>query len=121
MPNRGVVSNQAALLPTLYAQRFAHEVSFRDLKSDGFDWQASHVWMPAHVERLLLPLTLALFWALTLGTIVQHLYPLSARQKRLSLFRLGLEELFTRLRSAKPYLLEFYLVPNTPLLKSVVQ
>src|SRR5512134_3701093 len=37
-------SNQAALSPTLYSGRFQHECGFRDLKSDGFQWQRSRVW-----------------------------------------------------------------------------
>lgn len=115
-----LVSNQADLSPSLYAYRFAHEASFRDLKSDGFDWQRSRVWQPAHLDRLLLPLTLALFWVLTTGTLVWQLYPLTARQKRLSHFRLGLDEIYARFHATKPTALEFYLVPDSPILKSVV-
>jgi hypothetical protein len=36
-------------------------MSFRDLKSDGFQWQRSRVWDPAHAEWLLLILALAYF------------------------------------------------------------
>src|SRR5689334_16847106 len=87
-------SNQDDLSPHLYAKRFQHEVSFRDLKSDGFQWQRSRVWLPSHVERLLLGLALASLWSLTEGTKVAFIYPLSARQKSLSFFRLGLDYLF---------------------------
>jgi hypothetical protein len=113
-------SNQADLSPTLYAHRFHHEASFRDLKSDGFHWQRSHVWKPAHTERLLLVLACASLWTLTQGTQVLFLYPLTARQKRLSLFRLGLDELFARFQPTGRAYLEFYLAPDTPILKSVV-
>jgi Transposase DDE domain len=113
-------SNQADLSPSLYRRRFYHEVSFRDLKSDGFQWQQSRVWLPQHVERLLLVLALASLWTLTEGTKIRFLYPLKARQKVLSVFRLGLDYLFERFRSLKSKCLELFLAPDTPLLKSVV-
>jgi hypothetical protein len=113
-------SNQADLVPTLYNNRFHHEASFRDLKSDGFNWQRSHVWLPDHVERLLLVLALATLWSLTEGTKVRFLYPLARRQQRLSVFRLGLDYLFERFRSLQSKCLELFLAPDTPLLKTVV-
>ena len=113
-------SNQADLSPGLYRRRFYHEASFRDLKSDGFQWQRSRVWLPAHVERLLLVLALATLWTLTEGTKVTFLYPLSSRQMTLSVFRLGLDYLFERFRSLKSKCLELFLAPDTPLLKTVV-
>lgn len=113
-------SNRADLSPGLYSRRFHHEASFRDLKSDGFNWQCSRVWLPEHVERLLLVLALATLWSLTEGSKVRFLYPLSRRQQRLSLFRLGLDYLFERFRSLKSKCLELFLAPDTPLLKSVV-
>ena len=69
---------------------------------------------------MLLALACATLWALTEGTKVVHLYRLSPRQQRLSLFRLGLDYLFERFNSLKQTCLEFFLVPDTPLLKSVV-
>ena len=113
-------SNQPEMAPSLYRQRFYHEASFRDLKSDGFNWQSSRVWLPTHVERLLLVLALATLWSLTQGTIVLHLYPLTRRQQRLSVFRLGLDYLFERFRSFSSKRLELLLAPDPPLLKTVV-
>jgi len=113
-------SNQATLSPNLYSHRFQHEASFRDLKSDGFNWQRSRVWLPSHVERLLLVLALATLWTLTEGTKVRFLYPLASRQHSLSVFRLGLDYLFERFRSLKSKCLELFLAPDTPLLKTVV-
>lgn len=52
-------SNHPKLSPDLYASRFYHEASFRDLKSDGFQWQRSRVWLAEHTERLLLVLACA--------------------------------------------------------------
>jgi hypothetical protein len=113
-------SNQADLSPALYSRRFQHEASFRDLKSDGFQWQLSQVWLPRHVERLLLVLALATLWSLTEGTKVAFLYPLPRRQQRLSIFRLGRDYLFERFRALNPQCLELFLAPDTPLLKTVV-
>jgi hypothetical protein len=115
-----LVSNCAALAPTLYARRFHHEASFRDLKSDGFQWQRSRVWQPEHTQRLLLVLAVAMLWTLAEGTWVLHLYPLSRRQRRLSIFRLGLDHLFCRFRQLATVCLELFLVPDTPILKTVV-
>jgi hypothetical protein len=113
-------SNQAHLAPNVYRIRFHHEVSFRDLKSDGFQWHHSRVWLPRHVERLLLVLALATLWTLTEGTKIVHLYPLTRRQARLSVFRLGLDYLFQRFRSLHHGVLELFLAPDTPFLKTVV-
>jgi hypothetical protein len=113
-------SDQADLSPELYCHRFHHEASFRDLKSDGFHWHHSQVWLPAHVERLLLVLALATLWSLTEGTKVAFLYPLPRRQQRLSIFRLGLDYLFERFQALNPKGLELFLAPDTPLLKTVV-
>lgn len=113
-------SNQPDLSPLLYARRFHQEAGFRDLKSDGFQWQRSHIWLPAHVERLLLVLALATFWTLTEGTRVLLLYPLTRRQQRLSVFRLGLDALFQRFHSGKRQILELFLAPDPPLIKTVV-
>jgi hypothetical protein len=87
-------SHQPDLPPLLYGLRFHHEWGFRDLKRAGCNWQRSRVWLPSHVERLLLVLALARLWTLAHGTKVRHLYPLCRRQQRLSIFRLGLDYLY---------------------------
>jgi hypothetical protein len=78
-----------------YAMRYWQEASFRDLKSDGWQWQASRIWTPAHANRLLLVLALAYAWVLTLGTLVYTDADLARQVKKgqqptYSLFRLGL-------------------------------
>jgi hypothetical protein len=105
-------SNRQDLPAHLYHFRAHHECSFRDLKSDGFQWQASRVWLPPHLDRLLLVLACAMLWTLAHGSIVLHLYPLSRRQLRLSLFRLGLDALFERFRAPTPFTVELYLTPD---------
>lgn len=74
-----------------YGQRFQQECSFRDLKSDGFDWNTSHIWLPAHAERLILILAMAYTLVLSLGQ--SSVRPQRGRATRYSLFRLGLEQL----------------------------
>jgi hypothetical protein len=74
-----------------YALRFDQEVSFRDLKSDGFNWQRSHVWLPEHAERLLLVLALAYWLVVSLGQRLAR--PPRGRAARWSAFRRGKEAL----------------------------
>lgn len=76
-----------------YAVRYWQEASFRDLKSDGWQWQTSRIWTPAHANRLLLVLALAYAWLLSLGTLALDyavLSPSRARRATYSVFRHGL-------------------------------
>jgi hypothetical protein len=50
-----------------YAQRNWQEQTFRDLKGQGWQWDQSHVWQPAHAQRLLILLVVAYDWMLALG------------------------------------------------------
>ncbi len=84
------------LLGHLYALRWWQEASFKDLKSGGWQWQASHLTDPQRMERLLLVMALAYAWCITLGTFVwsqpPHLRAATATPDellRLSLFHLG--------------------------------
>ena len=77
-----------------YRHRMDEEESFRDDKSTGFDWDASRVRDPAHMDRRLLVLQLAALFVLVQGVFVlQHGYRhVLERTDRttLSLFSLGL-------------------------------
>jgi hypothetical protein len=78
-----------------YAVRYWQESGFRDLKSDGWQWQCSRIWTPAYANRLLLVLSLAYAWILTLGTLVYTDHDLAqcvtkGRKASYSIFRLGL-------------------------------
>jgi hypothetical protein len=77
-----------------YRHRMDEEESFRDDKSSGFDWNASRVRDPAHMDRLLLVLQLAACFVLVQGVFVlQHGFrALLERTDRrtLSVFSLGL-------------------------------
>lgn len=103
-----------------YALRAWHEHSFRDLKSFGFRWNASHVWMPAHAHRLLFVLALAYTWVLSqaaLFTPEERLSP-SRTAPRHSLFRRGLRWLrhHLRLTASPPVYPDLHFHPDTPLL-----
>jgi hypothetical protein len=74
-----------------YGQRFQQECSFRDLKSDGFAWHTSHIWIPDHAERLLLILAMA--YALVMSIGLRDARPKRGPATRYSLFRLGLEQI----------------------------
>jgi hypothetical protein len=77
-----------------YAKRFWTEELFRDEKSQGFQWQDSHVRDPVHALRLVLLMALATLLALSLGTAGlkggQRRRFEARRQRQLSLFQLGL-------------------------------
>jgi len=83
--------SSSPVAPQAYGVRFHQEVSFRDLKSDGFNWQRSHVWLADHAERLLLVLALSYWLVLALGQRLAR--PLSGRASRWSAFRRGKEAL----------------------------
>jgi hypothetical protein len=65
-------TNQPSLTAHHYALRMWQEESFRDLKSGGWNWQASFIADPRRAERLLLALAIAYAWMLTLGTFLLH-------------------------------------------------
>jgi hypothetical protein len=105
-----LVTNDPTLSGFEYAQRNWQEQSFRDLKSGGWQWHHSHVWLPHHARRLLLLLVLAYAWMLALGSQVfrtgQHARPTSfadgRKQRRFSLFREGLHFFYAMLAGCQP-------------------
>jgi len=64
-----LVTNAPTVSGYEYLTRNWQEQSFRDLKSHGWQWDTSHVWMPAHAARLLFLLSVAYAWVLSLGTL----------------------------------------------------
>jgi len=96
-----VVTNCPTVHAFDYAKRYWQEASFRDLKSDGWQWQTSRIFTPAHANLLLLVLSLAYAYVLTLGSFAfddPALRRLVTKGQRhtYSIFRLGLRlaELF---------------------------
>ena len=61
------------------------------MKSDGFNWNTSHIWLPDHAERLILILAMAYALVMSLGMRIVR--PKRGRTTRYSLFRLGLEQM----------------------------
>jgi len=91
-----LITNDPTISGNLYAVRYWQEAGFRDLKSDGWQWQATHIFTPDHADRLLLVMALAYALTLTAGLLVLSdpvSYPvlkLSKSRTPFSLFRLGL-------------------------------
>lgn len=87
-----LVTNCPTISARLYAQRYWQEASFRDLKSDGWQWQASRIFTPQHANLLVLVLAIAYAFILSLGTLVFVEPCLAVRVKdtAYSLFRHGL-------------------------------
>ncbi len=91
-----LATNERALRASGYAVRMWQEESFRDLKSGGWQWQASHIHDPQRAERLILVLALAYTWCLTQGILARSSEPalrlqvITGAQSGFSLFRDGL-------------------------------
>ena len=74
------------------------ELMFRDMKSSGWEWERSRVWIPERADRLWLAMSLAYALALSLGAAtvgskkaMKEVAGGAARAARTSLFRLGLD------------------------------
>jgi hypothetical protein len=91
-----LITSDSTLPGYTYAFRFWQEAGFRDLKSDGWQWQASHIFTPDHADRLLLVMALAYALTLTAGSLAVSdpaAYPVhkcNPSRTPFSLFRLGL-------------------------------
>lgn len=81
------------ILPRIYAKRWAIESTFRDLKSYGFDLEASRIKDVDRFNRLLIGITLAYGWAARIGHSLdqsgqRHLIDRGTKDK-LSVYRMG--------------------------------
>ncbi len=87
-----LVTNCPDLSGQLYAYRYWQEAAFRDLKSDGWQWQASRIFTPHHANSLLLVLSVAYAFVLSLGTLALDEPTLAGQvvDKACSVFRNGL-------------------------------
>jgi hypothetical protein len=91
-----LVTNAAYISDFTYGLRYWQEAGFRDFKSDGWQWHTSRVWTPEHAQILLLVMSLAYAYTLTLGTLVLSYPPAfrsvarAGKRTHYSLFRLGL-------------------------------
>jgi hypothetical protein len=92
-----LVTNDPHLSGFEYARRNWQEQSFKDLKSAGWQWGQSQVWLPDHARRLLLVLAVAYGWTLALGAHVfrtcqqarPKVFADGRRERRYSLFTEG--------------------------------
>lgn len=71
------------------------EEAFKDLKSNGWQWQRSRIWKPEHANLLWLLMALAYLWIISLGTHVMGIAKLLScltrgKSIRLSVFHLGI-------------------------------
>lgn len=121
-----LISNRDDLDAHDYAIRYWQEAGFRDLKSDGWNWQRSQVWLPDHADRLVLALALAYAWTLTHGTLIADAAEevrrviTRGKQRIYSCFREGLRYLAHLRQHALPMCLHLEFVPQPLLAKSVV-
>lgn len=100
-----------------YALRMWEEHAFRDLKSNGFNWQRSRVRQPEHANRLWLIMALAYAWVVSLGTRVLEQAALwrqvaHGAKERISVFQLGLRWLSRSLHLGTELLYEPHLNPS---------
>jgi hypothetical protein len=116
-----LVTNAEQVKGMWYAVRYWQEAGFRDLKSDGWQWQGSRVWNADHAHRLVLVLALAYAWTVTLGTWAsddpQQREIVTKGQKRqsYSLFRLGLRYWEYLVAQARDFWTGLALTPPLPI------
>ena len=90
-----ILTNDPRATVKKYGQRWWEELTFKDCKSNGWNWQRSRVWDPERANRLWLVMALAWVWMVCLGARVQDRPELRreltrGRENRHSLFQLGL-------------------------------
>ena len=55
-----------------YGMRWGIENMFSDFKSRGFGLMQSHIQIPARLERLILVISIALYWAVSCGAFAEQ-------------------------------------------------
>ena len=113
-----IVTNHPQAMAAWYAVRMWQEEGFRDLKSGGWQWHRSQVRQPDHAERLILALTLAYAWTLSLGTrairagktVLSHIT--RGHRRTYSVFRLGLRYFSHLKRSRQPMPMTLFFRPD---------
>lgn len=112
-----LASNDPTINSDAYAKRMWQELSFKDFKSAGWQWQGSLLEHPERVSRLILAMSLAYAWMLTQGTFVLHSQDLireicDADAHKYSAFRAGLRFLKQRLDQLENIFVGLFLVPS---------
>lgn len=120
-----LATNDVTVESHTYAMRMWQELSFKDLKTAGWQWQTSQVRNPERASRLLLALTLAYAWTMTQGTFVLHDEQLirdicDGDYKAFSPFRAGLRFFKRMIYQPERIYIGLWLIPRyAPLPKSV--
>lgn len=112
-----LASNDPLVDSHTYAQRMWQELSFRDLKTGGWQWQASHLENPQRASLLILAMALAYAWMLSQGTFVLHDEALSqeicaGEPQKYSPFRAGLRFFKQSLENLERVYVGLFLVPR---------
>lgn len=116
-----LVTNDPTLSGYEYAYRNWQEQAFRDLKSAGWQWQASTLLDPARAERLLILLVIAYTWVISLAVqAIRTQRPVPSKRTKQgtrarvwSLFREGLSFFRQCLGSRQPLVFPFVFIPDT--------
>ena len=108
-----LLSNWPQATTAHYAVRMWEEHGIRDLKSNGLNWQRSHVYLPAHANRLWLVMALAYAWVTSLGTQVLERAAwwrqlAHGPKERMGVFQLGLRLLARWLAMGKELVYELH-------------
>jgi hypothetical protein len=97
-----------------YAKRMWIEQTFRDVKSSGLNWHHSRVTDPAHADRLITVVALAVLLAMSMGIWAikrGHRHEMdTCRSRRLSLFQIGQRTILAILNGNRPnwpFMLDF--------------
>jgi hypothetical protein len=94
-----IISNDSASCEQVlndYGKRWEIETLFKALKSQGFDFETSHMVDPKKVEKLIAFLAIAFLWAHNTGEWLHEQKPITIKthkRKSISIFRYGLDYL----------------------------
>lgn len=102
-----------------YTQRWGIETLFGCLKTRGFCLEDTHITDATKISNLLIPLTLAFFWAFRVGVWLNDVKKIKLKthgRKAVSFFRLGLDTLVKAPKKLTKWLLSllFDLSPKPP-------
>lgn len=120
-----LATNDSRIEASHYGIRMWQELSFKDLKSAGWQWHKSYLQDPDRASRLILAMTIAYAWTMTQGTFVLHNEELirdicDAQAKAYSCFRAGIRFFKRMLFLPENIFVGLFLVPRyTPLPETV--
>jgi hypothetical protein len=110
-----IISAEAASCEQIlgdYKKRWEIETLFKALKSQGFDFEATHLTDPERLNKLTAFLALAFLWAHLMGEWLHEQKPIrlkSHQRRAISIFRYGLDHLREILLNITEKLSEFFI------------